>query len=79
MDGAKKPRNTMMALIARLVVAAYLLYTAWECLILSTLLCVRYMEQKFGVARAGIYCIKEGKFVRSILFYPAFKIFILGL
>ena len=26
MDGAKKPRNTMMALIARLVVAAYLLY-----------------------------------------------------
>ncbi len=30
MDGAKKPRNTMMALIARLVVAAYLLYTAWE-------------------------------------------------
>jgi len=37
------------------------------------------MEQKFGVARAGIYCIKEGKFVRSILFYPAFKIFILGL
>ena len=30
MDGAKKPRNTMMALIARLVVGAYLLYTAWE-------------------------------------------------
>ena len=30
MDGAKKPRNTMMALIARLVVAAYLLYMAWE-------------------------------------------------
>lgn len=49
------------------------------CLILSTLLCVQYMEQKFGVARAGIYCIKEGKFVRSILFYPTFKIFILGL